>query len=58
MARETVLQAPPGWEIYVDQPIIVRASGYCAGGALSVKVGTFIANYVLRPPFCQAQEVP
>lgn len=58
MARETVLQAPAGWEIHIDQPIIVRASGYCTGGALSVKVGNFIANYVLRPPFCQAQEVP
>ena len=58
MARETVLQAPAGWEVLIDQPIIVRASGYCTGGALSVRVGSFVANYVLRPPFCQAQEVP
>ncbi len=58
MARDTMLQVPTGWELHIDQPIIVRASGYCTGGALSVRVGSFIANYVLQPPFCQVQEVP
>lgn len=58
MAQRIKAPAPDGWDVYIDEPIIYRASGYCRGGALSVKVGTFIANYVLHPPFCELEEVP
>jgi general secretion pathway protein G len=58
MSQEITVPVPADWEIYIDRPIVFRASGFCSGGALSVKVGEFVANYVLHPPYCQAEEVP
>ncbi|MBM3515082.1 MAG: type II secretion system protein [Alphaproteobacteria bacterium] len=52
--RSVDLPLPAGWSLDVPTPIIYRASGYCAGGAVTVAFESIKETYILRPPLCEA----
>ena len=49
------IEFPQSWSIEVPQPIVYRASGFCSGGTLIVRVGDFSEKFLLRPPLCRPE---
>ena len=48
------LDVPDGWELVVEEPILVRASGVCLGGSLTLLHEELDPVHVeLLPPFCR-----
>jgi general secretion pathway protein G len=47
------LELPPGWDIELEKPIIVRANGVCMGGTVSLLYdGEQRFETELQPPYC------
>ena len=49
------LPLPSGWHVSVQQPVYIRASGFCGGGTVALEIGNADYTYVLAPPLCHAQ---
>ena len=48
------LDVPDGWELVVEEPILVRVSGVCLGGSLTLLHEELDPVHVeLVPPFCR-----
>ena len=48
------LDVPPAWRVQVEQPVLVRASGVCLGGIITVAHGDGPpTRLVLAPPHCR-----
>ena len=44
---------PDGWEIQLDRPLVIRASGACLGARLTLVYRTVVdGEFVLEPPYC------
>ena len=51
------LDVPDDWEIRLDEPILVRASGVCLGGRLTLVHETLEPIHIeLKPPFCRVDD--
>ena len=49
-----VLDLPEGWEIRLDEPLVVHANGVCLGAALTLYDGEAEDLRVdLEPPYCR-----
>ena len=47
------IDLPEGWEIRLDRPLVVRASGACLGALLTLVYRTEISGeFALKPPYC------
>ena len=47
------IDLPDGWEIRLDRPLVIRASGACLGARLTLVYRTEIdAVFALKPPYC------
>ena len=47
------IDLPEGWEIQLDRPLVVRASGACLGALLTLVYRTEIeGEFTLKPPYC------
>ena len=48
------LDVPPGWEVNLDRPLLVRANGVCLGATVTlVHRGVSAARVVLQAPYCR-----
>lgn len=48
------LGVPPGWELNLDRPLLVRANGVCLGATVTLlHEGVPAARVVLQPPYCR-----
>ncbi|MSO97521.1 MAG: type II secretion system protein [Rhodospirillaceae bacterium] len=47
---------PEGWKLDTKRPIIYRASGFCSGGDLKVRMGRAVYSYQLIAPRCEPVE--
>lgn len=47
------LPLPAGWRIETQVPILFRASGYCTGGEVTIRVGSYAYSYMLEAPDCR-----
>ena len=48
------LTVPDGWQVTIDQPILVRANGVCAGGRVTLRhPDSPPIDLDLVPPFCR-----
>ena len=49
-----VIDVPEGWEIRLDEPLIVRANGVCLGAELTLRHrGVVDLRIGLEPPYCR-----
>ena len=49
-----VIDLPEGWEIRLDEPLVVRANGVCLGGELTLyHRGAVDVRLGLEPPYCR-----
>ena len=49
-----VIDVPEGWEIWLDEPLIVRANGVCLGAELTLRHrGAVDIRIGLEPPYCR-----
>ena len=49
-----VIDLPEGWEVFFDEPLVVRANGVCLGAELTLRhLGAVDARIRLEPPFCR-----
>ena len=47
------IDLPEDWEIRLDRPLVVRASGACLGARLTLVYRTVVdGEFVLEPPYC------
>ena len=47
------LDMPEGWDLRVDEPLIIRANGVCLGAEVSLlHRGELLDRLDLKPPFC------
>ena len=51
--KRAVLPLPDGWRIESQKPILFRASGFCTGGEVIIRVGSYAYGYILRAPDCR-----
>jgi prepilin-type N-terminal cleavage/methylation domain-containing protein len=52
LSRMAELPIPADWRVEAPQPIYFRATGFCSGGNVVVRVGGEAFTYDLRPPQC------
>jgi prepilin-type N-terminal cleavage/methylation domain-containing protein len=50
------LPLPAGWLIESRTPIIFRATGFCSGGEVTVRVGSYAYSYILASPDCRPRQ--
>ena len=51
------LTVPDGWQVTIDQPILVRANGVCAGGRVTLRhPDSPPIDLDLVPPFCRVPD--
>jgi prepilin-type N-terminal cleavage/methylation domain-containing protein len=55
MAEDAPLDIPKDWKLLVDQPVIYQASGFCAGGSVTLAVGAQRYVYELQAPDCRIE---
>ena len=49
-----VIDVPDGWEIWLDEPLVIRANGVCLGAELILRHrGTVDTRVDLEPPYCR-----
>ena len=53
LSRRVVLPLPAGWQIESQAPILFRSTGFCTGGEVTIRVGSYTYIYKLSPPDCR-----
>ena len=49
-----VIDVPKGWEIRLDEPLVIRANGVCLGAELTLRHrGAVDTRVDLEPPYCR-----
>lgn len=49
---------PDGWQVVLEQPLVVQANGACSGTRGTLHSGGYIREFALDPPFCRARLDP
>ena len=52
LSKRVVLSLPAGWQIESQAPILFRSTGFCTGGEVTIRVGSYAYIYKLSPPDC------
>ena len=53
LSKRVVLSLPAGWQIESQAPILFRSTGFCTGGEVTIRVGSYAYIYKLSPPDCR-----
>ncbi len=53
---ESAALVPDGWSLYFEQPIEIRANGFCAGGAMSILTRGSERSFQITAPYCALRE--
>lgn len=53
LSKRAVLSLPAGWQIESQAPILFRSNGFCTGGEVTIRVGSYAYIYKLSPPDCR-----
>jgi len=53
LSKRVVLSLPAGWQIESQAPILFRSTGFCTGGEVTIRVGSYAYIYKLTPPDCR-----